>query len=160
MTTARAQSAVGPFDIAVYDKEGNVTLVVEVKNKTRASPDWAAQMRRNLAVHLGIPRSRFFLLALPDHFYLWQAITNPLDYVTPDYDVDPVPLLAGYVEDAPHTLSGMSEYGLTLAVLSWLTRVVRGTQVAGGPAPEQEWLFASGLYEAIRGGSIEAQDIS
>jgi hypothetical protein len=158
MTTARAQAAVARFDIAVYDTEGELALVVEVKNKTKSTPDWAAQMRRNLAVHLGIPRSRFFLLALPDHFYLWRAPANSLEVVAPDYDIDPVPLLAGYVEDAQYTLSGMSEYGLALAVLSWLTSLVRASHVAGSPPREQEWLFTSGLYEAIEGGTIEAQD--
>ncbi len=157
MTTAWAQSAVSRFDIVIYDPQGELALVVEVKNKPGATPDWAAQMRRNLAVHLGIPRSRFFLLALPDHFYLWRAMANPLDAVAPDYDIDPAPLLAGYVEDAPSALSSMSEYGLTLAVLSWLTSVVQAPPVADIPPREQEWLFASGLYEAIAGGAIEAQ---
>ncbi len=84
-------------------------------------------------------------------------MANPLDAVAPDYDIDPAPLLASYVEDAPSALSSMSEYGLTLAVLSWLTSVVQAPPVADIPPREQEWLFASGLYEAIAGGAIEAQ---
>ena len=68
MTTAWAQSAVSRFDIVIYDPRGELALVVEVKNKPRATPDWAAQMRRNLAVHLGIPRSRFFTSDLTRSF--------------------------------------------------------------------------------------------
>jgi len=52
MTTAWVQSAVSRFAIVIYDPRGELALVVEVKNKPRATPDWAAQMRRNLAVHL------------------------------------------------------------------------------------------------------------
>src|SRR5439155_15396219 len=103
------QATIRHVDIAVYSNDDTLQLVVEVKGKTAATPDWAAHMRRNLAAHLAIPSSPFFLLALPDHFYLWRNVSSPLAMVPPDYDIDPAPLLAPYVADPQRTLSIISE---------------------------------------------------
>ncbi len=145
-------------DIAVYSKDDQLQLVVEVKSKTAATPDWAARMRRNLAAHLAIPNSPFFLLALPDRFYLWCRLPSPLAVVPPDYDVDPAPLLAPYVADGARSLRAMSEGGLTLAVSSWLTDVVVSDPDAETAGSHQAWLFTSGLYHAIAGGVVKPQD--
>ena len=59
-------------DIAVFSRDYRITLVVEVKGQKHATDEWAAKLRRNLLAHDMIPPSQYFLLALPDHFYLWK----------------------------------------------------------------------------------------
>jgi len=98
-------------DIAVYSKDDQLQLVVEVKSKTAATADWAARMRRNLAAHLAIPNAPFFLLALPDHFYLWRRLPAPLVVVPPDYDVAPAPLLARAVRRGRRAILARHERG-------------------------------------------------
>ena len=48
-------------DIAVSAPDERVQLVVEVKNVRGASPEWAAQLRRNLLVHGLVPNAPFFV---------------------------------------------------------------------------------------------------
>ncbi len=160
MVALRADYATSErVDIAVYSKDDQLQLVVEVKGKTAATTDWAARMRRNLAAHLAIPRSPFFLLALPDHFYLWCRVPSPLDIVPPDYDVDPAPLLAPYLGDGGRSLHAISEGGLTLAVSAWLTDLVASDLDAERIESRQAWLVESGLYRAIAGGVLRPQAV-
>lgn len=158
MVASRAEDlAIERVDIAVYSRDDELQLVVEVKNKTHATAAWAANMRRNLAVHLAIPNSPFFLLALPDHFFLWQNAPSATEAILPGYDVDPVPLLAAYISDAQHTLSSISESGLAMAVSSWLTNLVTSTLHKTKAQTDQVWLFDTGLYQAIKGGVVKSQ---
>ncbi|HEX8684350.1 MAG TPA: hypothetical protein VF707_18685 [Ardenticatenaceae bacterium] len=75
-------------DLAVYTPDGELLLVVEVKNKRNASPEWAAQMRRNLLVHGMIPATLYFLLALPEYFFLWKGAHQSIDVIPPDYMIE------------------------------------------------------------------------
>lgn len=156
MVASRADYATTKrIDIAVYQGE-QLQLVVEVKGKSGATREWAARMRRNLVAHLDIPNSPYFLLALPDHFYLWCSDPSPSAVVPPDYDIDPAPLLAPYVDNDRPAPRVISEYGLTLAVSSWLTDLA-ATQDADKAGLTQAWLFDSGLYRAITGGVVQPQ---
>ncbi len=58
------------WDLAVYDSQHQLVLVVEVKSIAGASPEWAARLRRNILAHGTFPNAPFFLVALPDRFYL------------------------------------------------------------------------------------------
>ncbi len=149
-------TTIGRVDIAVYRDE-QLQLVVEAKSKTDATTDWAARMRRNLVAHLAIPNSPFFLLALPDHFYVWRRVSSPLAVIPPDYDVDPTPLLSPYVTNGRESLRTISEAGLTLAVSSWLNELVASSLNEEKAETQQAWLFESGLYCAIEGGVVKPQ---
>lgn len=159
MAALRADYApIRRVDIAVY-KDEQLQLVVEAKSKVAATTDWAARMRRNLVAHLAIPSSPFFLLALPDHFYLWCHTPPPLDVIPADYDIDPTSLLSPYVADGRQSLHTISEAGLTLAVSSWLADLVASNPYAEEAEPYHAWLFESGLYRAIAGGVIKPQAV-
>ena len=60
-------------DIAVYSPDDRLKLVVEVKGYRNATDEWAAQMRRNLLEYNAVPVGEFFLLVLPEYFYLWRG---------------------------------------------------------------------------------------
>src|SRR5215813_1877658 len=86
-------------DIEVYSHDKKLKLVVEVKNKHGASPEWAVQMRRNLLAHSAVPRAPFFLLALPDNLYRWKDGSDSTESRPPDFVVDASPILADYLKN-------------------------------------------------------------
>src|SRR5215831_18277134 len=74
------------IDIAVYSPDGQLQLVVEAKSQQQTSREWAARFRRNLLVHDVIPPANYFLLAMPDHLYLWKDGVN-LAEAPPTYEI-------------------------------------------------------------------------
>ncbi|HEY3026817.1 MAG TPA: hypothetical protein VGJ55_11760 [Pyrinomonadaceae bacterium] len=144
-------------DIAVYSPDNRLQLVAEVKGKTGATPEWAAQMRRNLLMHSAIPPARFFLLATPEHFYLWTDETESLEAKAPDSVVDARPIVDPYIKDTRISRNQISDSSLQLILTSWLSFIVNSKLTAENVAPSEKWLFDSGLYEAIKNGSIESE---
>jgi hypothetical protein len=146
-------------DIAVRSADGRLQLVIEVKNRAGADAAWAAEMRRNLAMHSAGAEAPFFLLALPDHFYLWHNVSPPQDFVLPEYDADPAPLLAPYVGEGLQALVGLSGAGLQLAVSAWISGLVSFGLDQDLMPVHYQWLLDSGLYDAIKGGTALVEAI-
>lgn len=149
-------------DIAVYAQDGTLQLVVEVKNKAGASAEWVAQMRRDLLAYSVIPKSPYFLLALPDFFHLWKNAWQDDRFVPadapPDYTIEAAEALAAYLDGPALSLNTISEDGLELLVISWLDDLVRYAR-PHGEGNTSAWLFDSGLYQAIRNGSVVTEAI-
>jgi hypothetical protein len=153
-------------DIAVYSRDHQLELLVEVKGKADATPEWAAEMRKNLIAYSVIPPTEFFLLAAPHHFYLWRGEN---DYVRlkdrgengdgrpPDYVVDALPIITPYLDKARIKPGAITEGGLQLIITSWLSFIVNSHLTFEKADPSEKWLFESGLYEAIRSGSVESE---
>lgn len=153
-------------DIAVYAPDNILKLVVEVKNRPGASSDWAARMLRNLLVHGMIADAPYFLLTLPDYFYLWKAPYHSAldarghngDGVEPDFKIVAAEALAPYLERVPFSPDDISEQGMELLISSWLADLVDDLALPeGAGSPDMSWLFDSGLYEAIRGGRVATE---
>ena len=144
-------------DILVYSADDNLQLVVEVKNKTEAGPDWAAQMRRNLFAHSILPQTPFFLLALPDRLYLWKDGASSTTAAPPDYEIDSLPFFAPYLMDTNLSLDDLSESSLELIVKSWLNDIINADLTEQSAASHEKWLFDSGLYRAIENGSVKSE---
>lgn len=143
-------------DFEVYSPDGRLQLLAEVKSRNGADADWAAQMRRNLFAHLAVPNAPFFLLALPDRFYLWKQPPAKPEITPPDYEIDATPIVAAYTDDLKRQLSS---YGLELIVYSWLNNLINADLTKETAEPQEVWLFDSGLYQAIKGGSVETAAI-
>ncbi|MCI0438426.1 MAG: hypothetical protein L0177_04775 [Chloroflexi bacterium] len=144
-------------DIAVYSPDGRIQLVVEIKTRKGVSDDWAAQLRRNLIVHSAIPRSKFFLLALPDYFYLWKEDYSP-SVKPPDYKAKSKEMLRNYLTTLD--VQTLSEPGLELIVEAWLDDLINSELDKSSLGPEWNWLFDSGLYESIKRGSIVVESVA
>ncbi len=141
------------YDIAVYDKDEKLQLVVEVKkipyDVATNLEDWATRIRRNLIVHSGIPNHVYFLLAIyPTPFYLWEREVGPEELPSYCFDVQ---------NDLPHFQEGTNapehrrqENGVS----SWLMTIVNSTAKPTGQDKQQEWLHDSGLFQAIQGGKL------
>ena len=141
-------------DVTAYGATGELLLAVEVKNRRLSDAAWAIEVRRNLLTHRFIPPTRYFLLALPDRFYLWthEATSDP--DAPPSYEVDPTELLSLYFEAAQVRPEDISASGFEFIVSSLLHDVAEGRQPDGGSTPQDAWLSHSGLLDALRGGRV------
>ncbi len=144
-------------DIVVYDQAKNIQLIVEVKNKLGASAEWAAQMRRNLLTHAVVPNAPYFLLALPDTSYLWANSNTQLGEVLPNYELKTKEILSPYINEAKLSLDSLNEYSFALLIVSWLQEVVNSQLPEKKNGYSLQWLLDSGLYEAIKGGSVATE---
>jgi hypothetical protein len=139
-----------PFvDFAVEKPGEGIRLLVEAKNTTSPSPEWAARFLRNLFVHVQIPESAYFLLALRDHLYLWRR-PSP-DVTAPDFEADTTVVLRPYLARLNASLDKLSESSFELLIEAWLSDLVAGTLP---DAPNRRWLEESGLAESVRDGAI------
>lgn len=144
-------------DISVFSPDNKLKLVVEVKGNRGANAEWASQFRRNLMAHEAIPRSPFFLLALPDRLYLWENGSEVIDLRKPDFEVDSSPILGPYLESSPESLNNNTSNSLELILASWLTLLTISHISNDEVASHERWLLESGLYEAIKNGSVKTE---
>jgi hypothetical protein len=135
-------------DLAAYDRSGQVTVLVQIKTKLGASREWAERFRRNIVAHGRLPPARFFLLVLPDRFFLWEGAAEAPE----EYDAGPV--LRPYFERAGVTLGAISGAGFELLVSSWLSDVLHADRAPDSSDKVPKWLTASGLLDAIKGGYL------
>ena len=143
------------WDVLVDDRNGQLTLVVEVKRKTNTSPEWAAKLRRNILAHGIFPKAPYFLMVFPDKFYLWANAESFQDQSEPTYTIDASPILQPYFERAGVMADQISGESLELIVTSWLGEVIHSEQLPENIDTSQQWLFESGLYAALAGGRFE-----
>jgi hypothetical protein len=134
-------------DVAVYDSQGQLKLVLESQhtNGSSSSEERSIQIRRNLLRHAGIPHSPFFLLAFPNGFYLWSKTKPDVLERAADYQDDSTKILG---LDGP--AAALSNATLDMQLASWLKEVAGSDSAAAVP----EWLVTSGLYDAIKGGTV------
>jgi hypothetical protein len=136
-------------DFTVEKPGEGIRLLVEAKNTTAPSRDWAARFLRNLFIHAQIPETTYFLLALRDHLYLWR---NPApDGGVPDYEADTTVALRPYLARLNAELDKLSETSFELLIEAWLTDLVAGTLPESS---NRRWLEESGLAESVRDGAI------
>lgn len=142
-------------DLALYDRNGQLTALAEIKNKTGTSREWATELRRNMLAHGGFQSVPYFLLVTPDRLYVWKdAGTKPVS-VQPAYVAETPSLLQPYFERtrvAPATVSGPA---FELIVGAWLADLVRLEELPGQAETGQRWLAESGFFDAVKQGRIE-----
>jgi hypothetical protein len=146
-------------DVAVYSPDNKLQLVVEVKKKpsARVPKNWAALIHRNLLAHSGIPNTPYFLLAVPpEYLFLWKK-SDPTNYERmPDYKIEAKKFFEKYADKLPPSPRVTSEYFyLEQLVSSWLEDLVKSNPSPNDPS--YKWLYESGLYEAIKDGSVVMQ---
>jgi len=139
-----------PVDLAVYDRNGALVLLAEVKARKGTSREWAQTLRRNLLAH-GLPRAPYFLLVTPEESYLWTDKFNSGREQGPDGAVPTTELLGKQIT-ASTSGPAYHEESLALLVAGWLSDLARGTD-----APTADLRQLVHLSEAIRGGRVDLQ---
>jgi hypothetical protein len=143
------------WDLSVDNRNGQLALVVEVKRKTNVSPQWAAELRRNILAHGTFSKAPYFLMVFPDKFYLWSNAEAYQDQSEPTYTIDASPILQPYFERAGVTADKISGDSLEIIVTSWLGELIHSDQLPANMDVSQQWLIESGLYAALVGGKFE-----
>ena len=136
-------------DVVVYDKNCQLAAVIEAKIKKGASKDWAIEMRRNLYTHGFLPKTPYFILALPDRLYIWKNAANTSEIIEPDYEIDITELLKPYYDRSGISPENISHYSFELFLVSWLNEII-----LSDTTQNLEWLRNSGLLETIKTGRI------
>lgn len=162
----------GGADTTVVDRAGRPVLAAEAKSRFDVSSSWASGTFRNLYAHGSVPDVPFFLLALPDTFYLWKDPRRKADQafmegdrsalgepeVKPDYSVPAWDLVSPYLgrpggRDPDRREVG--SYAMRMVLDAFLADILNARDLTSETAPPNlRWLFESGLYEAVRGGSF------
>lgn len=145
-------------DLALYDRDGRLIAIAEVKNKHGTSPEWAAKFRRNLLVHGGYSQADFFLLVTPDRLYIWKNAGTTPTLVQPTYEIDARPLFARYFERAGVNPSDSSGQAFELVVAAWLGDLVRSKEQREALTDAQRVLAESGFLTAVKDGRIEYEE--
>ncbi|MEM9216248.1 MAG: hypothetical protein AAGD25_18120 [Cyanobacteria bacterium P01_F01_bin.150] len=143
------------WDLAVKNRDGQLVLVVEVKRRTKVSPEWAAQLRRNILAHGIFADAPYFLLVFPDQFYLWASNKESEFQHERPYIIDSSPILQPYLDRADISPEQISETGLELIITSWLGEIIYAEELPEQLDASQQWLLESGFYAALMGGQLE-----
>jgi hypothetical protein len=152
----------GRADVAVYDRKHRLVLVVETKSRFDATARWAGRTFRNRYVHGHVPNARYFLLALPDFFYLWKEPTKKVatqqarsrDEIPPDHVAPAGEIIRPYLGDKDVSPHEISTYAMKMIVSAWVADLIN-SDLSKDTAPQSlSWVFDSGLYGAIKGGTL------
>lgn len=144
-------------DLGVYDRHSQLVAIIEIKKKMGTSRSWAIQYRRNILAHGMFHMARFFLLALPDRFFLWETREDQTELDEPAYEIDSRSILDPYVARIGASFDTMSGPSFEMIVSAWLGDLLRVECLSDNLKQEHSWLTDSGFFEAIRGGRIAAQ---
>ena len=128
------------FDFAVYDKHGQLAVVVEAKSRSGTSRAWAEHWRRGTPV----ATAHFILLMAKDRTYVWHGRHGKT------IELDTAKLLGPVLQRARVDLQSLDPWTFELLVGSWLSDVATA---AGEPAAYSE-LLALGVVDAMRGGQV------
>jgi hypothetical protein len=142
-------------DLVVYDRNGQIVLVAEIKKKMGASAEWAAEWRRNIFSHGGIPDTKFFMIALPDRFYFWKDAGNVSESAAPTFEIDAESILKPYLEESGVSPGDISSQSFELIVSSWLNSVLQQSgDSPNGKDDSLNRIKTFGLSEALKGGRM------
>jgi hypothetical protein len=77
-----------------------------------------------------------------------------VDVSPPDYEANTDEVLSQYTEQPDLNLDDISEYSLEMLVTSWLNDLTRPEPTRKMNGTNFDWVYESGLYEAIKDGSV------
>src|SRR5579864_2075923 len=127
-------------DIIVYGSDKTLQLAVEVKIRRDASLEWVTQFRRNLLIHGVIPAAPYFLLALPDFFYLWKRRSSTSPEVPPDYKIDAFETLSLYLGPTMDGTNYTSSFAFEFLVSLWLENLINAELRPDNISKNLNWL--------------------
>lgn len=152
-------------DILGYNQKRQLVLVVVTAPQRGKSCEWAAEYRHNLYVNAELPKTPFFIIALPDHFYLWKEVEEE-GIVNPTYEMDPRFSLKGFLKRSALAPDKLSRSAFDLLVNAWfgMLQISNNKMEIDSRHPDwqleqnQAWLFDSGLFEAVNKGHLITRD--
>lgn len=139
-------------DIVIYDRNKQIALIAEVKKKPGVTSEWAIKWRRNILSHGELPEVAFFMVALPDMFYLWKNAGNQPELVEPSFKINAEPILKPFLEENGKSLEEINPQSFELIISTWLNSLLT---LQNNKTVAENWVIQSGLFQAINGGYLE-----
>jgi hypothetical protein len=141
-------------DITLRNQRGEPLIIFDIRAKHHTTPQWAAELRRNLLAHDEFPSTQYFMIVTPDRLYLWRGLKPETEAVLPDFVVDSRPLFLPYLQKTSVDLDRISRFVFEMLVISWLSDLVYARRETEGMEPDQAWLMDSGFLDATRDGTL------
>lgn len=138
------------FDLAVYDRRGRRTALVEVKAWTGTNSSWAAGHRSSLLRDYEPPEADWFIFLAPDRLYAWRGSAAPGE--PPACELDVSPLLAPYFKRVEMTPEQVEPVAFEMLALWWLSDLACAT-----PSQVAPQLRCAGWVQAVSGAEIERE---
>lgn len=162
------------FDIAVFNKQNNLVLLVEIKNNIGTSKSWAVTRYDKLLSYNSIPEVPYFILMLPDKAYLWKSDRGHYERNTPVHTFNTYKILEPYLDLSGLELSDISvnnshdfidkkrevlqkHYNLQKICSKWLESVTTGSSKKDKLT--EPAIVQTGLSESIREGRVQVEAI-
>lgn len=142
-------------DIVAYNPDGTVLLLAEAKSRRGVLESWAAKLRRNMLAHGVLPRTRYFLIATPEHIHGWNEENLPVDEVPPHFTIDARTVLAPYLAELNLDPETIDPVAFEYVIHAWLMDIARRPHPSAERDPALESLTESGLLTALRRARIE-----
>jgi len=112
------------WDLEVYNRNNQLVLGVEVKNRLNAPIEWASEFRRNMLSHGTLPNPPFFMMAFPDRFFLWKDAPAIPEPVEPSYIIDATSIFQQYIDEPEEKYAPISESSLEMKISLWLSILI------------------------------------
>jgi len=142
-------------DLVVYDRNGQIVLITEIKRKKGVSAEWAAKWRRNMLSHGSLPDAKFFMIALPDRFYIWKDAGTVPETTAPTYEIDAEPLLKPYLNESGILSEDISPQSFELVVSAWLNSILQFRAPLNHEDDSLNWINRTGLSKIVSGGTMK-----
>lgn len=142
------------WDLMAYDKNGQLVLSVDIRKSPTASPEWAAELRKNILSHGVYPITPYFLVALPEKFFLWKNGDAADPASKPTYTVDATPIIEPYLKETNYTAKEVYGNTFKFILFAWLSSLIYHDTPREEIQAKARWLVESGLYDAIDGGHL------
>lgn len=142
-------------DLVVLSSDRQPVLMVECKSYIDASPQSAAQFRRNLLAHDMLPPVPFYLLVYPRILYMWKGgaeADRP-----PDFSASTDSLLRRYTFSQLNQADTPRRESLDLVVHSWLGDLASGIREPEDDSDADQMLVRSGVFEQIKDGTVSSR---
>lgn len=138
-------------DFALFDRHRKLVALVEVKKKSGTTSAWAAEYRRNLLSHgRDLGTADFFVIATPDHLYVWQGAGSEPRIAEPTYVVDARPIFDRYFAKAGGSPDEIDAHTFEFVVGAWLSDLTLGRL----DSETQGWLQESHFLDSVRDGRL------
>lgn len=142
-------------DLAVYNSEGELKIVVDIKGRYGTTTEWATHTRRNMAAHGNLSNVDFFIIATKDRLYVWKKSGTKPELVEPTYEIDLHSELKRYFEASHLDSDDISGYALELLIATWLNDISHSTLFTEKNRNVQNWISESGIKSAVENGRVE-----
>jgi hypothetical protein len=139
-----------PYDFAVYDDLGQLTVLLDTYGGAGLSRSWAREWHEMAAERMRSPLEAIVMLVSLDRIYGWRRRAEASS--EPDWEIDATPLFHPYFARTKISPVDVFPSIFKQIVLMWLNDVADGAVAseAGGTA-------GSPLLQQLRGGEIIEQ---